>query len=50
MANKTHETGHKNGDMDTTGHERTFEGFVRFSTWGAGIAIVVLIFIALVNG
>ena len=50
MANQTHEARHKNGEMDTTSQEKTFEGFVRFSTWGAGIVIVVLIFTALVNG
>ncbi|MGF6862221.1 hypothetical protein ABIE69_002802 [Rhodobacteraceae bacterium MBR-64] len=40
---------YKHGEMDTTAQEKTFEGFIKFSTWGAGIAIGVLIFIALVN-
>lgn len=40
---------HKHGEMDITDQERTFAGFVRFSIWGAGISIGILIFLALVN-
>jgi len=40
---------YKPGEMDITEHERTFEGFLRFMTWGAIITIVVLVFLALVN-
>lgn len=40
---------YKHGEMDTTAQEKTFEGFIRFSTWGAIIAIGILIFMALVN-
>ncbi|MBC7154440.1 MAG: aa3-type cytochrome c oxidase subunit IV [Rhodobacteraceae bacterium] len=40
---------YKHGEMDTTEQEKTFEGFIKFSTWGAIIVICVLIFIALVN-
>ncbi|MGC1430384.1 MAG: aa3-type cytochrome c oxidase subunit IV [Albidovulum sp.] len=40
---------HKHGSMDTKGHEKTFEGFIRVSTWVAAITIGVLIFMALVN-
>jgi Bacterial aa3 type cytochrome c oxidase subunit IV len=36
--------------MDIRDQERTFLGFVRMSVWVAGIAIAVLIFMALVNG
>lgn len=50
MAEQKHETGHKHGEMDITAQEKTFEGFVRFSIWGAGISIAILIFAALVNG
>jgi len=35
--------------MDITTQEKTFAGFIRMSVWGAGIAIGVLIFLALVN-
>lgn len=39
----------KHGEMDTTAQEKTFEGFIKFSTWAAIIVIGVLIFTALVN-
>jgi hypothetical protein len=41
---------YKRGNMDIKDHEKTFEGFMRFATWGAGISIVILIFMALANG
>jgi len=40
---------HEHGKMDTTEHEKTFEGFIRFATWGAAISIGILIFLALAN-
>lgn len=40
---------HKHGEMDITVQEKTFDGFVKMATWGAIIAICVLIFMALVN-
>jgi hypothetical protein len=40
---------HKHGSMDIKTHEKTFEGFIRMVTWGAGISIAVLIFLALAN-
>lgn len=40
---------HKHGSMDTKVQEKTFEGFIRMSVWVAGIAIGILIFMALVN-
>ena len=40
---------HKHGSMDIKTHEKTFEGFIRFSTWVAAISIGILIFLALVN-
>ncbi|RID93087.1 aa3-type cytochrome c oxidase subunit IV [Gemmobacter lutimaris] len=40
---------HKHGSMDIREHEKTFAGFIRMSTWGAGISICVLIFMALAN-
>ena len=40
---------HKQGSMDTKVQEKTFAGFIRMSTWGAGIAIAVLIIMALAN-
>ncbi len=38
---------HKHGSMNTEVHEKTFNGFIRMSTWGAAISILVLIFLAL---
>lgn len=38
---------HVVGTMDTTDHQRTFDGFVRFLTWNVVAIIVVLIFMAL---
>lgn len=40
---------HEHGKMDTSEQEKTFNGFVRWSTWGAAISIGVLIFLALAN-
>lgn len=40
---------HKHGSMDTREQEKTFAGFLRLVTWGAGISIAVLIFMALAN-
>jgi Ni,Fe-hydrogenase I cytochrome b subunit len=40
---------HKHGEMDTKVQEKTFAGFMRMVTWGAGISIAILIFMALAN-
>ncbi|MCB5199905.1 aa3 type cytochrome c oxidase subunit IV [Loktanella sp. DSM 29012] len=41
---------HKHGEMDTTEHEKTFDWFMWFISRGAVAIIVLLIFLALVNG
>ncbi|PSL20960.1 aa3-type cytochrome c oxidase subunit IV [Shimia abyssi] len=41
---------HKHGSMDIEVQKKTFEGFIKASTWVAGVSIAALIFIALVNG
>lgn len=41
---------HKHGEMDISVQEKTFEGFIKFSTRVAIFSILLLIFIALVNG
>ncbi len=41
---------HKHGSMDTSVQEKTFEGFLKYVTWGAVVSIGILIFAALVNG
>ncbi len=40
---------HKPGSMDIKTQEKTFAGFMRLVTWGAGISIGILIFLALSN-
>lgn len=40
---------HEQGSMDIRVQEKTFDGFIRMSTWGAIISICVLIFMALAN-
>ncbi|MEZ5912644.1 MAG: aa3-type cytochrome c oxidase subunit IV [Paracoccaceae bacterium] len=40
---------HKHGSMDIRNHEKVFAGFIRWVTWGAGISIGILIFLALAN-
>ena len=42
-------TEHTHGEMNVREHEKTFEGFIRFSTWVTALVIVVLVFLALVN-
>lgn len=41
---------HVPGEMDITAQEKTFNGFIRMVTNGAIVVILVLIFMALVNG
>lgn len=40
---------HKHGSMDIEDHEKTFEGFIKATTWVTGISIGVLIFLAIFN-
>ena len=40
---------HKPGSMDIRAQEKTFAAFIKFSTWGAVISVLVLIFMALAN-
>lgn len=40
---------HEPGTMDIREQEKTFEGFIRFATWGTVIVLLVLIFLALAN-
>lgn len=46
MADETH----KHGEMDISVQEKTFEGFVKWSTWVAAVSIGLIIFAGLVNG
>ncbi|WP_423207447.1 aa3-type cytochrome c oxidase subunit IV [Paracoccus yeei] len=49
MASHHEVTEHKHGSMDISDHQKTFAGFIRVSTWVAGLSIAVLIFLALAN-
>jgi hypothetical protein len=40
---------HKHGEMDVTEHEKTFEGFIRWTIYVAAFSIAVLIFLAIFN-
>lgn len=40
---------HQHGSMDISGHEKTYNGFIRLVTWGAGLSIAVLIVLAITN-
>lgn len=40
---------HKQGSMDIRTQTKTFDGFVRMVTWGIGICLAVVVFLALAN-
>ncbi|MCR9112791.1 MAG: aa3-type cytochrome c oxidase subunit IV [Rhodobacteraceae bacterium] len=40
---------HKHGEMDIEVQEKTFDGFIKASTYGAVACILVLLFLAMVN-
>ena len=41
---------HKHGEMDITVQEKTFEGFIKWSTYTAVGAIIFLVLLAMING
>jgi len=41
---------HKHGDMDIEVQEKTFDGFMKAVTWSSVAIVVLLLFIAAVNG
>ncbi len=41
---------HKHGEMNTDVQEATFEGFLKAVSWAVMAIIVLLLFIAAVNG
>ena len=49
MAGHDQKNGHQHGHMPVREQEKTFAGFIRFVTWGIGLSIGALIFLALVN-
>ena len=40
---------YKPGSMDITVQEKTFAGFIKMVSWGAGISLGILVFLALAN-
>lgn len=40
---------HKQGSMDISVQEKTFDGFIRMTIWGAVISVLILVFMALSN-
>jgi hypothetical protein len=40
---------HKHGEMNVDVQEKTFAGFVKFTTWAVVVIILVLVFLALVG-
>ncbi|WP_306424941.1 MULTISPECIES: aa3-type cytochrome c oxidase subunit IV [Haematobacter] len=38
---------HEHGTMDISAQEKTFEGFIRFMTYGTVVVLLLLIFLAL---
>ncbi len=40
---------YKHGSMDISGHEKTFEGFIKGAIWVACLAIGALLIMALFN-
>ena len=41
---------HKHGEMDISHHEKTFAGFIRITVWVGAVSLLILVFLALVNG
>ncbi|WP_298294020.1 aa3-type cytochrome c oxidase subunit IV [uncultured Litoreibacter sp.] len=41
---------HEHGSMDTKDQEKTFDGFVKFTTYSIVIILVFLVLLAMING
>ncbi len=41
---------HEHGSMDYSDQEKTFDGFVKFTTYSVVIILVALVLLALING
>ncbi|MEM6934393.1 MAG: aa3-type cytochrome c oxidase subunit IV [Pseudomonadota bacterium] len=40
---------HEHGSMDTTEQVKTFNGFIKISTWVIVISVLILVFLAFVG-
>lgn len=38
---------YKEGEMDITEQEKTFDGFMKFMTWSVVVLVVLLVFMAI---
>ncbi len=38
---------HKHGEMDTKVQEKTFDGFMKFTTWSVILIVVLLVLMAM---
>lgn len=38
---------HKHGEMDVKTHEKTFDGFMKFSTWSVIVILVLIVAMAI---
>ncbi|TMM55511.1 aa3-type cytochrome c oxidase subunit IV [Sulfitobacter sabulilitoris] len=38
---------HKHGEMNTETQEKTFEGFMRFTTWSVIVILAIIVLMAL---
>ena len=41
---------HEHGSMDVKDHEKTFAGFVKFTTYSIVLILISLVILAIVNG
>ena len=41
---------HKHGEMNIEVQENTFNGFIKYVGWSCVVIVLILIFMALVNG
>ncbi|MDE2648520.1 MAG: aa3-type cytochrome c oxidase subunit IV [Paracoccaceae bacterium] len=41
---------HEHGSMDVKDHEKTFAGFVKFTTYSIILILISLVILAIVNG
>lgn len=49
MAGHNQPSDHRHGTMPVRDQEKTFAGFIRLVSWGIGISVGILIFLALAN-
>jgi len=38
---------HKHGEMEVSDHEKTFDGFMKFTTWSVIVIVVIIVGMAI---